>query len=317
MVYGFVRQSGGHARIYSEPGQGTTVKLYLPRIMGEEQALPPAVEGPVDGGSETILVAEDDEGVRETVVEMLTELGYRVRSVGDAAEALALIESGVPIDLLFTDVVMPGPLKSPELARRVRERFPGMGVLFTSGYTENSIVHGGKLDAGVELLSKPYSREALAHKVRLVLDGRTAAPRPPKAAAAPTAAGAGPGRPGQSLAVLLVEDEWLIRVNTAEMLTEMGHRVIEAGSAEAALAAIETDAPDLLITDIGLPDLSGGELALAARRLRPGLAVIFATGREKAISTAGLEDAVFLNKPYDSSGLARAVTAAMAAMPVE
>jgi CheY-like chemotaxis protein len=254
--------------------------------------------------------------VRETVVEMLTELGYRVRSVGDAAEALALIESGVPIDLLFTDVVMPGPLKSPELARLVRERFPGMGVLFTSGYTENSIVHGGQLAAGVELPSKPYSREALAPKVRPVLDRRAAAPRPREAAAAPPAAAAG-AAPGRSLVVLLVEDEWLIRMNTAEMLSEMGHRVIEAESAEAALAAIEAGTPDLLITDIGLPDLSGGELALAARRRRPGLAVIFATGREKTISTAGLEDAVFLNKPYDSSGLDRAVTAAMAAMPVE
>src|SRR5690606_18209474 len=114
------------------------VRLYLPRAMAEEDVLRVADTGPVLGGHETVLVAEDDQGVRETVVEMLSELGYAVLSARDAAAALAVIESGVPIDLLFTDVVMPGPLKSPELARRVRDRSPGMAVLFTSGYTENS-----------------------------------------------------------------------------------------------------------------------------------------------------------------------------------
>ncbi len=127
------------------------------------------------GGAETILVAEDDEQVRVTVVEMLSELGYRVLKANDASSALAIIESGVSIDLLFTDVVMPGPLRSPELARRARERMPGIAVLFTSGYTENAIVHGGRLDAGVELLGKPYTREALARKIRHVLANQTPA----------------------------------------------------------------------------------------------------------------------------------------------
>ena len=166
MVYGFVKQSGGHIRIYSEVGSGTTIKLYLPRAHQSEDVLVPLSAAPISGGPETILVAEDDAEVRSTVVETLKELGYRVLTANDAASALAVIESGVTIDLLFTDVVMPGTLKSPELARKAKERLPGVAVLFTSGYTENAIVHGGRLDVGVELLSKPYSREMLARKVR-------------------------------------------------------------------------------------------------------------------------------------------------------
>ena len=169
MVYGFAKQSGGHAKIYSELGHGTVVKMYLPRSEQGEDL--PAVVAAVDvvGGRETILVAEDEEDVRTTVVDMLTELGYRVLEARDASAALAIVESGARIDLLFTDVIMPGTLKSTELARKARQRLPGIAVLFTSGYTENAIVHGGRLDAGVELLSKPYGRDALALKVRQVL----------------------------------------------------------------------------------------------------------------------------------------------------
>ena len=173
MVYGFVKQSGGHVKIYSEIGHGTTVKLYLPRVRKREEVLvvsPEAVA--MRGGTETILVAEDDPDVQATVVELLTELGYTVLRANDATSALSVIESGVAIDLLFTDVVMPGALKSPELARLARARLPELSVLFTSGYTENAIVHDGRLDVGVELLSKPYTREQLARKVRAVLEGK-------------------------------------------------------------------------------------------------------------------------------------------------
>jgi PAS domain S-box-containing protein len=169
MVYGFVKQSGGHVRIYSEVGTGTTIKLYLPRVDQREDVLVSSDSAPIAGGAETILVAEDDAEVRATVVETLRDLGYRVLTANDAAGALTVIESGIAIDLLFTDVVMPGTLKSPELARKAKERLPGVAVLFTSGYTENAIVHGGRLDLGVELLSKPYSREMLARKVRQVM----------------------------------------------------------------------------------------------------------------------------------------------------
>ena len=170
MVYGFVKQSKGHVKIYSEVGQGTTIRLYLPRADRSEDVIAPADDTPIVGGTETILIAEDDAGVRAVAVDLLTELGYRVLTAHDAASALAIVESGVAIDLLFTDVVMPGPLKSPELARRARELLPKLVVLFTSGYTENAIVHGGRLDAGVELLPKPYMRESLAHKIRRVLE---------------------------------------------------------------------------------------------------------------------------------------------------
>jgi CheY-like chemotaxis protein len=124
MVYGFVKQSGGHVKIYSEVGQGTTIKLYLPRVDQSEDVVVAIDTGPIIGGPETILVAEDDEEVRTTVVDMLTELGYRVLKAKDAASALTIVESGMPIDLLFTDVVMPGTLRSPELARMARERCP-------------------------------------------------------------------------------------------------------------------------------------------------------------------------------------------------
>jgi CheY-like chemotaxis protein len=172
MVYGFVKQSGGHVKIYSEVGQGTSVKIYLPRIHEDEDqaAGPELVEA--GGGSETILVVEDDEEVRATVSELLRELGYNVLTAKDAGSALPILESGVKVDLLFTDVVMPGTLRSPELARKAKERMPTLAVLFTSGYTENAIVHGGRLDAGVNLLTKPYSRQVLASRIRQALDDR-------------------------------------------------------------------------------------------------------------------------------------------------
>ena len=173
MVYGFVKQSGGHVKIYSELGHGTTLKLYLPRVRGREELVAASPETvTMRGGNETILVAEDDPDVQATVVELLTDLGYIVLRANDAQSALSVIESGVAIDLLFTDVVMPGALKSPELARLARARLPELMVLFTSGYTENAIVHDGRLDVGVELLSKPYTREQLARKVRAVLEGK-------------------------------------------------------------------------------------------------------------------------------------------------
>ena len=138
-------------------------------MVQSEDVLTPLDRIPIAGGTETILVVEDDDQVRATAIEMLGDLGYRVLKASDAAGALHIIESGLSIDLLFTDVVMPGKLKSPELARKAKERQPNISVLFTSGYTENAIVHGGRLDADVELLPKPYAREALARKIRQVL----------------------------------------------------------------------------------------------------------------------------------------------------
>jgi len=305
MVYGFVKQSGGHVKLYSEVGQGTTAKIYLPRANQAEDVAETVPSTPITGGTETILVAEDDEAVRATVVEMLTELGYRVLKAKDAASGFSVVESGVPIDLLFTDVVMPGPMRSTELARKARERLPGLAVLFTSGYTENSIVHGGRLDAGVELLSKPYTRDALARKLRHVLANQAQRQQAAEHRAAPAVAAA-PIVTG--LKVLLVEDDILIRTNTAELLVELGHAVSQAGTAQAALAHLDQHQCDVLITDIGLPDMSGTALAREARRRLPGLGIVYATGAQPDAQTAGPGE-VFLQKPYSGPDLEAALKA--------
>ena len=300
MVYGFVKQSGGHIKIYSEPGMGTTVKLYLPRSHDAEETGVVLETATVEGGRETILVAEDDDQVRATVVETLSELGYRVLKASDAASALAIVDSGMAIDLLFTDVVMPGPLRSPELARRARERLPGLAVLFTSGYTENSIVHGGRLDAGVDLLSKPYTREALARKIRQVLaaEGKRGAGLPGTAGGTGPAAATREARPAaHTRRILFVEDDALIRENTRELLQELGHTVFVAGNAPDALATLGREPIDVLITDLGLPGESGESLARAAKEASPGLGIVFATGTEPDTLPAGFQ---VLRKPYDT-----------------
>ncbi|MGU3496884.1 response regulator [Xanthobacteraceae bacterium A53D] len=310
MVYGFVKQSGGHVKIYSEVGHGTTIKLYLPRAFEAEDVEVVLDNGPITGGTETVLVVEDDAEVRETVMEMLSDLGYRVLKAVDAASALTVIDSGVPIDILFTDVVMPGTLKSPELARKARERQPGIAVLFTSGYTENSIVHGGKLDAGVELLSKPYTREALARKFRHVLANQaqraTAGGTQPKREA-PPAVETAPARAAQRT-VLLVEDDVLIRMNTEEMLRDAGFLVVEAATAEEAMAALQTMTIDVLVTDVNLPGASGPELAATARTLKPDMTIVFATGDPHSVRNDF--GAVLLAKPYDATRLAQAIASA-------
>ncbi len=314
MVYGFIKQSNGHIKIYSEPGQGATVRFYLPRIKQDEDLVADVDAGPIAGGTETILAVEDDEDVRATVVDMLSELGYRVLRAKDALSALAIVESGVPIDLLFTDVVMPGPLRSPELARKTRERLPNVAVLFTSGYTENAIMHGGRLDEGIELLSKPYTREAMARKIRHVLRNqqqRNAAPdarqgRLQLAAGEADRAGAH-ARHERSWRVLLVEDDGLIRSATAQMLEGLGHRVLQADQARSAMALLESHAVEVLMTDIDLPEVSGVVLAARARLHYPRLRVIFASGHD-AGTVAGegdVTDAVHLLKPYGVEDLAR------------
>jgi signal transduction histidine kinase/CHASE3 domain sensor protein len=169
MVFGFVKQSGGHVKIYSEPGHGTTVKLYLPRTV-DGVAVPYERTSSGDTiGTETILVVEDEEPVRATVTALIGGLGYRVLEAANGASALLILESEEQIDLMFTDVIMPGPVSSRVLADRARELRPSMKILFTSGYTENTIVHNGRLDAGVQLISKPYGRDQLAQKLRSVL----------------------------------------------------------------------------------------------------------------------------------------------------
>jgi PAS domain S-box-containing protein len=170
-VYGFIRQSGGHIRLYSEPGQGTTVKLYLPRAPADakDETIRPVVDASSDGGAETILVVEDDAELREFTSSALRELGYHVLQASTGLAALEALDANVGIDLLFTDVVLPKGLNGRNLADEAVRRRPELKVLFTTGYTTNAIVHHGKLDAGVNLLGKPYTFETLARKVRAIL----------------------------------------------------------------------------------------------------------------------------------------------------
>jgi signal transduction histidine kinase/CheY-like chemotaxis protein len=170
MVYGFVKQSNGHIRIYSEEGHGTTVKLYLPQAAGVAEALPAeAGISVLERGDETILIVEDDRLVRQYVLTQIGRLGYDTLAASNAAEALAIINGPGRIDLLFTDVIMPGGMNGRQLATEALKQRPQLHVLYTSGYTENAIVHHGRLDAGVLLLPKPYLNSDLARMIRNAL----------------------------------------------------------------------------------------------------------------------------------------------------
>jgi PAS domain S-box-containing protein len=260
MVYGFAKQSGGHVAIYSEPGRGTTVRIYLPRSLEEESRIE-SRSTEVVGGSELVLVVEDDESVRETAVHMLRELGYSVLTARDPDGAWAVVQSGLHVDLIFTDVVMPGKMKSTELAHRAKELNPRIGVLFTSGYTENSIVHDGKLDAGIQFLGKPYSREQLAWKLRQILDhGRS-----------------GASTEAKKPRVLICEDEPMLRLNLKEVLEDEGFDVTATGTLSEALAQ-DWQGIDALVTDMNLPDGTGISVMSGARAMKPGLPAIVASG---------------------------------------
>lgn len=212
---------------------------------------------------------------------MLADLGYHCRQADGPEAALKILEDGEPVDLLFTDVIMPGGMKTPVFVKRALELRPSMVVLYTSGYTENAIVHHGRLDEGVSLLSKPYTKADLARKVASsLLAGRET--------------------------VLLVEDDALVRAAAVEMLAELGFAVLEAGDGPAALALLESGARiDVLFTDIGLPGLRGDELARRARELRADLRIVLASGYSDREAVEGVAGAQALDKPYDSAALAR------------
>ncbi|UPK32980.1 PAS domain S-box protein [Bradyrhizobium sp. 186] len=170
MVFGFVKQSGGHIKIYSEEGHGTSVKIYLPRSTGVQETEFEVLQNvPVTGGDEKILIVEDDALVRQYVVTQIKSLGYAALEAANAAEALIIIDADAGIDLLFTDIIMPGAMNGRQLADEAARRRPDLKTLFTSGYTENAIVHHGRLDSGVLLLAKPYRKSELAKMLRTAL----------------------------------------------------------------------------------------------------------------------------------------------------
>ena len=294
MVYGFVRQSGGHVRIDSGIGQGTSVQLYLPRTLEQVSDLP-APGSAVSLGSERVLVVEDNDDVRLAVVQLLERLGYRVTSAESPDAALAMLEKDPAYDLLFTDVVMPGTLSALDLAKEARQRHAGIAVLLTSGYARGAIPEAGDEGAGYPLIAKPYGEEDLATKLRTVL------------AAAQRAGGTSsneaerePARTRPSAAtqrVLLVEDEVLVRMSTADMLGRLGCAVETAASGEQALKLLEGRGPfDLMITDLGLPEMSGEELAAIVREKFHTLHVVIASGYRQTRGE-GPEN-TFIAKPY-------------------
>ncbi|SDA43230.1 MULTISPECIES: PAS domain S-box protein [unclassified Janthinobacterium] len=321
MAYGFVTQSRGHIRIYSEPGVGTGVKIYLPRSLMAEADEEVELSGVVTGGTETVLVVEDDVGVRTTVVDMLGALGYTVLKAEDGESALAVLHSGAQIDLLFTDVIMPGPVSSTEMARQARELQPDIAVLFTSGYAQDVIVHEGRLDAGVELLSKPYRREELARKLRHVLANRQQQLRARQfersgapVAGSLSASALRVGTPGldltghapepqgdmpTSMKILVVEDNLDSQLMVCELVGMLGHTVSGVSDGESAWQLLSEQDFDILFTDVSLPGMSGIALARMVLRDKPDMRIIFSTGYGKeSMDELGFSASV-LRKPYD------------------
>ena len=293
-VYGFIKQSGGHVKIYTEVGQGTTVKIYLPRLLQVQEPQKAQAPRPIPRGSETILVVEDDDDVRQVAVQTLSNLGFHVLESADSTDALAKLARNPDIELLFTDVGLPG-LNGRQLAEQARQFRPDLRVLFTTGYARNAIVHQGRLEPGVQLLPKPYTRERLAVKVREILDRPTI-----RLPATPVA--------------LIVEDEALLREVVSYVLRTLGFQVLEAGSAaEAERAADGVRQIDVAVVDLSLgADKSGVDVVRMLRRTRPKLPVLIATGSRGELTSLGLDadtaPTALVHKPYDLQGITSALT---------
>ncbi|MBC7500052.1 MAG: response regulator, partial [Herminiimonas sp.] len=327
MAYGFVKQSNGHIKIYSEVGNGTTIRIYLPHSFQREMEMTESEPEQIEGGTETILVVEDDEAVRATAVDILSGLGYRIITACDGENALQKLAEASHIDLLFTDVVMPGSLRSPELAKKAKEIFPDIDVLFTSGYTQNAIVHGGRLDPGVLLISKPYRKEELARKIRSILNSKPnpkgIVPQPELALVAhadnKTMAHPDveivPPAPG-SLDILVVEDDPDAQMLVCGLLDLLGHRAHGVLSAEEAIATLSGARFDVLFTDITLPGMSGVQLARHVVEQSPDTKIIFSSGYG-AVSPDDFNGAsVCLPKPYDFDALQQVLTNLVASTSV-
>lgn len=295
MVYGFVKQSGGHFKIVSEIGKGTCVRMYFPSTLDAETKVPEIPFSVVEGGNETILIVEDDAAVQVTVAEMLTQLGYRVLKADSADEALPIVRSGVPIDLLFTDVVMPGKLRSSELAEQAKVLIPGIQVLYTSGYAENSIVKDGQLSPSFHFLTKPYHREQLAKAVRELLSNRASEILPFE----PNFEGNSSPLTASHARILVVEDGKETRYLICEYLKILGNDAHGVVSAEEAIKLLREKQFDILFTDFSLPGMNGVQLAKLVKKSHPTMKIIFASGYGKNIGNLDGLDALILSKPYD------------------
>lgn len=286
-VYGYVKQSGGHIKIYSEEGHGTTVKLYLPRLkegfVEREPAQTPRES--LGKADETILVVEDDSDVRAFSLDTLRDLGYSVLEARDAEVALRILQLHPEIQLVFTDVGLPG-MNGRELIEKVHALRPLMKVLFTSGYARHAIVHDGRLDAGVELLTKPFTRAQLADHVRRVLDNVVV--------------------PEKQGTALVVEDDPTVRMYIAESLSELGFEVVKAETAVTAFTHIEEQARiDLAVIDIGLPDGKGTAIGAELLHQWPFVKVVMISGDPSTFTGSLTRDrqVAFVAKPFDKEEL--------------
>lgn len=289
MVYGLVRQSGGHFHIDSVQGGGTTVRLYLPRSLGELAATP-TEQAVARGHGETVLVVEDDPAVRAVVLGSIKDLGYHTLEAANADAALVLLRGGARPDILFSDVVMPGNLGAADLAREARRLSPSLAVVFTSGYADDLALEAELAEAATRLLPKPWTKGGLAMSLSEAL-------KPGRAQIA---------KKGPTLKVLLVEDDPMVGETTADMLGMMGHDVFWASSATEARNAL--DGTELVIADAGLPDGDGAALAEEMRRAKPEVAMIVISGR----SARSLADRaiVWIEKPFDEAKLRAAIARA-------
>ncbi|MEZ5647579.1 MAG: response regulator [Alphaproteobacteria bacterium] len=295
-VYGFIKQSGGHVKIYSETHVGTCVKIYLPRFLGEStdhdtgDVKEERCSLSFGNSSETILVVEDEKDVRTHTTEILRELGYNVIEAGTGREALDVLDKNRGASLLFTDVRLPGGMNGRQLADEAKKHWPNMKVLFTTGYDRNAIAHDGKLDPNVHLITKPFSYANLSLKLRDLLDADAKSSR-----------------------ILIVEDEILVRMVAVNELRELGYQVEEASTATEALDKIRHSGLEInaAIVDLGLPDCKGVALVAELRDLNPNLPIIIASGYNKtALQDYFTEQKqlVFLEKPYLTNQLVEALT---------
>jgi signal transduction histidine kinase/DNA-binding response OmpR family regulator len=319
-VYGFLKQSGGHVKIYSEPGSGTSVKLYLPRHYGAtvQDDFRIDREALVAGASHaTVLVVEDEGGVRRFACEALRDLGYTVLEAAGGRQALDLLAAHPEVALLLTDVVMP-EMNGRELADRAQSLRPGLSVLFMTGYTRNAIVHNGVLDPQTRLISKPFTLSQLAMKVNEALaespDSQPAAPPPEPDKAQPEKSQPDKARPDTigsgKLRILVVDDEPLVALGLVDLLEEQGHTVVEATSAHEALNALTNGSFDLVVTDHTMPGMTGSQLARIIGERWPGIGVVLSTGHVD-LPDPEIAKLPRLDKPYRVDQVRRAVEEAV------